>query len=892
MILLRSTKLLSLVSFLLIGFAVSGQATVTVEVNWPNWSSENRVMLYDSSNNLLGTVCDPTNCFNGAANSPHSSTTNFNVPYGNGYYVVLEDSYGDGWNGTGSYVRVFVDGVSTIENDGKNVFVNGVYVDNLPRTLTFDILNVPTSFNAEISIFEKFTGTFDYATTGNTLRTNPNSIDACSITTSSSGTLTTPIPATATIQKAYLYWVSSGINIGYQVLLDGQVVNADKTYRSYSSFNQGYFGGGLADVTTIVQASPDETFDFSGLTIDNSLQYCTVQTVLGSWSLFVFYEDSTLPDSSLILYNLFKGQNESGENFALNGFIASGAGASKATFLTWEGDTNISGFLGSFNEQLRFNGTILSGDGSNSGDNAYNSTNYDAFAAIPNNSETFYGLDLDTFDVSPYIQIGSTSAVARVEVGQEFVISNAVLMKVPTGVNTDDDDASDLLDLDDDNDGITDTQELCGTNPIILPPTATITITVDLDNKENETSWKLEDATSTIIASGGPYSNPDEVITQNIIVTSSQTYTFTIFDSFVSGGDGLYNPGGTDSNGTAGYSIDLDGINLFTSIDYPNFGSSSEHLINAIIPNYNRFSCLTSDPSYDEDGDDILNYKDADYATANGSSLNSNGVMSSLDHDGDGIINSLDLDSDNDGIYDLLEGGALNVSGVEDTNEDGVIDDVTSGLAFGDNGVYDVVETTTDSGILNYVLTNTDGTDQLDYFDLDSDNDSCMDVREAGFSDENEDGLLGPDPIVVDSDGLVINGTGGYSFPLDGDVNGVLDFMEIGIPSIITIQPEDAISCPGCSRAISISSDADNFKWQWFDGSIWVNLTDSTKYSGTETNVLIINNVDPSDDGNQYRVALSKDDYLCPVFSEIAILTVRVNTVITNRRITFRVNRN
>ncbi|MCK5441668.1 MAG: hypothetical protein KAJ23_07250, partial [Maribacter sp.] len=90
MILLRSTKLLSLVSFLLIGFAVSGQATVTVEVNWPNWSSENRVMLYDSSNNLLGTVCDPTNCFNGAANSPHSSTTNFNVPYGNGYYVVLE----------------------------------------------------------------------------------------------------------------------------------------------------------------------------------------------------------------------------------------------------------------------------------------------------------------------------------------------------------------------------------------------------------------------------------------------------------------------------------------------------------------------------------------------------------------------------------------------------------------------------------------------------------------------------------------------------------------------------------------------------------------------------------------------------------------------------------
>ena len=42
-------------------------------------------------------------------------------------------------------------------------------------------------------------------------------------------------------------------------------------------------------------------------------------------------------------------------------------------------------------------------------------------------------------------------------------------------------------------------------------------------------------------------------------------------------------------------------------------------------------------------------------------------------------------------------------------------------------------------------------------FDLDSDGDGCFDVIEASFSDTDNDGILGADPVVVNEDGLVIS---------------------------------------------------------------------------------------------------------------------------------------
>jgi len=60
------------------------------------------------------------------------------------------------------------------------------------------------------------------------------------------------------------------------------------------------------------------------------------------------------------------------------------------------------------------------------------------------------------------------------------------------------------------------------------------------------------------------------------------------------------------------------------------------------------------------------------------------------DSDGDGVINSLDLDSDNDGIYDIVESGVLDVAGINDANNNGIIDGAAS--AFGNNGLHTNIE--------------------------------------------------------------------------------------------------------------------------------------------------------------------------------------------------------
>ena len=53
-------------------------------------------------------------------------------------------------------------------------------------------------------------------------------------------------------------------------------------------------------------------------------------------------------------------------------------------------------------------------------------------------------------------------------------------------------------------------------------------------------------------------------------------------------------------------------------------------------------------------------------------------------------------------------------------------------------------------------------------------------MNEAGFTDDNGDGILGPDPAVVDVNGIVSSGNDGYSLPNDLDINGIDDYLEVG----------------------------------------------------------------------------------------------------------------
>lgn len=132
------------------------------------------------------------------------------------------------------------------------------------------------------------------------------------------------------------------------------------------------------------------------------------------------------------------------------------------------------------------------------------------------------------------------------------------------------------------------------------------------------------------------------------------------------------------------------------------------------------------------------------------------GGLSCADFDQDGIFNDVDLDDDNDGITDAMEG-----NGTKDTDGDTVAD--SQDLDSDNDGIPDSVEAQTTAGYVapkgdaaanngldsaygtGLTPVNTDGKDTPDYLDTDADNNGGNDTAEAGLTLLNKDS---------DSDGL------------------------------------------------------------------------------------------------------------------------------------------
>ena len=104
-----------------------------------------------------------------------------------------------------------------------------------------------------------------------------------------------------------------------------------------------------------------------------------------------------------------------------------------------------------------------------------------------------------------------------------------------------------------------------------------------------------------------------------------------------------------------------------------------------------------------------------------------------------------DLDSDNDGINDVVEGGN------PDMDDDAYVG--TGTPVVDENGMV-----TMDA--MGTPMTTTsrppdvDGDNVPDWHDLDSDNDGINDVAEAGLTDADNDGIIGVAAPIVDENGL------------------------------------------------------------------------------------------------------------------------------------------
>ncbi|RAR51011.1 T9SS type B sorting domain-containing protein [Flavobacterium lacus] len=242
--------------------------------------------------------------------------------------------------------------------------------------------------------------------------------------------------------------------------------------------------------------------------------------------------------------------------------------------------------------------------------------------------------------------------------------------------------------------------------------------------------------------------------------------------------------------------------------------------------------------------------------------------LTPIDTDADGIPDYVDLDSDNDGIYDVIESGA----NAPDADFNGVID----GNNFGSNGLFNPLETNPNSGVINYVVADTNVDGIANYIALDSDGDLCNDVIEAGFIDVNGNGLLGDIPISVNSNGLVLN-AGGYTLPNQN--------YSIAAPIEITTQPSNQTTCNFQNVNITYTGTAvDSYQWQLStdNGSNWNNINNNAIYSGTATEILQISGATNSMNTYRYRIVLNRNGNSCGLISEGAILTINPTPILTS----------
>jgi len=138
------------------------------------------------------------------------------------------------------------------------------------------------------------------------------------------------------------------------------------------------------------------------------------------------------------------------------------------------------------------------------------------------------------------------------------------------------------------------------------------------------------------------------------------------------------------------------------------------------------------------------------------------------DTDLDGLYNYLDVDSDGDGVGDLIEGWGSDI----DSNTDGVIEPLEFAAAVVGVGNNDGVLTSDE-------LPNTDTSDLADVYDTDSDNDGILDQHES----DDRESLPGDTTTVVilysDLSQSDLDGAPDFR-DLDSDADGINDSIEAG----------------------------------------------------------------------------------------------------------------
>ena len=183
---------------------------------------------------------------------------------------------------------------------------------------------------------------------------------------------------------------------------------------------------------------------------------------------------------------------------------------------------------------------------------------------------------------------------------------------------------------------------------------------------------------------------------------------------------------------------------------------------------------------------------------------------------------------------------------------------------------------------LNTDLSLTGGDSIPDYLDNDSDGDGCFDAIEAGYEDMDNDGLAGVSPIFYDPSSATSSADergrvvySGYDYTQavrDFNSNAVFDFQEPGPIPEFSLEPVATSISEGEVATFTVAfNNANTIQWL-MDGVPLPN--DAIFNISSDGTTLNINTSDTSLDGKVFSVLISSDLYLCTNASNGAPLSV------------------
>ena len=228
--------------------------------------------------------------------------------------------------------------------------------------------------------------------------------------------------------------------------------------------------------------------------------------------------------------------------------------------------------------------------------------------------------------------------------------------------------------------------------------------------------------------------------------------------------------------------IDTDGDGVENYLDLDSDNDGIPDAVEAGGTDANGDGILGAGVANDSDADGLADavdpYDNVNETTDDGTPL------ALVNTDDNGPVDYLDLDSDDDGILDVVEGGS------PDGDNNGLVgvgsgDEITDADGDGLADVVDPVDNLTGTAGAEETapVADTDGDGLADYVDIDSDDDGLVDYLEAQLT--GADPYLSPVVEDGDNDGLVdifdnLVGFGGAGLtPVDTDMDAVADYVDL-----------------------------------------------------------------------------------------------------------------